>query len=113
VSCDRCRFMHGRTFTVTGAMERFRQVERMRDPEGIRGAQPFLQVGVDEDGRRVLFYERGDRRRAVAQIAESDEGEGDSVGRYTRALSSERLEAAGLAQPPIHGRCRCLTLPEI
>ena len=111
LSCDRCRFMHGRTFMVAGALDRFREVERLRDPEGIRDAQPFIQVGADEDGRRVLFYERGGRRRAVAQVDDSAEGERDAIGRYARALGSEQIEAAGLGQPPAHGRCRCLTLP--
>jgi hypothetical protein len=113
VSCDRCRFMHGRTFTVGGALERFRKVERLRDPEGIRNVQPFLQVGSDDEGRRVLFFERGDRRRAVAEVTDSAEGERDDVGRYARALDSQRLEAAGIGQPPAHGRCRCVTVPEV
>jgi SPP1 gp7 family putative phage head morphogenesis protein len=113
VSCDRCRFLHGRTFTVAGAVRRFRDVERLRDPEDIRDVQPFVQVGADEDGNQVLFYERGGRRRAVAAITESAEGERDEVGRFSRALSTAQLDAAGLGQPPAHGRCRCVTVAEV
>jgi len=110
LSCERCRFLHGQTFTVAGALRRFREVERLRDPEAIRDVQPFVQVGADDEGKRVLFYERGGRRRAVAQVESSAEGERDVVGRYSRALSSTQLEAAGLGQPPAHGRCRCTTV---
>jgi SPP1 gp7 family putative phage head morphogenesis protein len=101
-----CRFMHGKVFTVERAMDRFREVERARDPELIRDVQPFVQVGADREGNQVLFYERGGRRRAVAQVDEPAVGERDEVGRYSRALSPAQLEAAGVAVPPLHGRCR-------
>ena len=106
VTSEVCRFMHGRTFSVSKAMDRFRQVERARDPELIRDIQPFVQVGADREGNEVLFYERGGRRRAVAQVDEPGVGEADRVGEYSRPLSNEQLEAAGLTVPPLHGRCR-------
>jgi len=101
-----CRFMHGKVFTVERAMDRFRDVERARDPERIREEQPFVQVGADDEGNEVLFYERGGRRRAVARVDEPAVGVRDQVGRYSKELSPAQLEAAGVTVPPLHGRCR-------
>ena len=110
---EACRFMHAKTFTVERAMDRFRDVERARDPEVIQDVQPFVQVGADRDGNQVLFYERGGRRRAVAQVDEPAVGARDEVGRYSRALSPVQLEAAGVTVPPIHGRCRSTIVAEV
>lgn len=113
VTSEVCRFMHGKVFTVERALERFREVERARDPEAIKDAQPFVQVGADGDGNQVLFYERGGRRRAVAQVDEPAVGARDEVGRYSRALSPAKLEAAGVSVPPLHGRCRSTIVAEV
>lgn len=113
VTSEVCRFMHGKVFTVGRAMDRFREVERARDPESIREVQPFMQVGADREGNQVLFYERGGRRRAVAQVDEPAEGVRDEVGRYSRALSPVQLEAAGVSVPPLHGRCRSTITAEV
>jgi SPP1 gp7 family putative phage head morphogenesis protein len=108
-----CRFLHGKVFTVASAMDRFQRAERARDPEVIRDVQPFVQVGADEDGSEVLFYERSGRRRAVAQVDEPAVGARDEVGRYSRALSTAQLEAAGISVPPLHGRCRSTIVAEV
>jgi SPP1 gp7 family putative phage head morphogenesis protein len=107
-----CRFMHGKVFTVERAMDRFREVERARDPELIREEQPFVQVGADDEGNEVLFYERGGRRRAVARVDEPAVGVRDQVGRYSKELSPAQLEAAGVTVPPLHGRCRSTIVTE-
>jgi hypothetical protein len=106
VTSEVCRFMHGKVFSVERAMKRFREVERARDPERIQDLQPWVQVGADDDGNQVLFYERGDRRRVVAQVDEPAVGERDEVGDYSRQMSPDQLEAAGVTVPPLHGRCR-------
>jgi SPP1 gp7 family putative phage head morphogenesis protein len=113
VTSEVCRFMHGKVFTVGRAADRFREVERARNPERIRDVQPFVQVGADGEGNQVLFYERGGRRRAVARVDEPAVGERDEVGRYSRALSPGQLEAAGVAVPPLHGRCRSTIVAEV
>lgn len=113
VTSEVCRFMHGKVFTVERAMDRFRDVERARDPEAVRDVQPFVQVGADREGNQVLFYERGGRRRAVAQVDEPAVGARDEVGQYSRALSPVQLEAAGVTVPPIHGRCRSTIVAEV
>lgn len=101
-----CRFFHGRQFSVARAMRRFDEVEQARDPEAIADLQPWMRVGSDDRGNHVLFYERGGRRRLVAQIDEAAIGRRDQVGRYSRALTNDQLEAAGVTSPPLHGRCR-------
>jgi SPP1 gp7 family putative phage head morphogenesis protein len=112
VTSEICRFMHGRVFDVSRAMSRFHDVERLRDPERIQDVQPWVQVGADDDGNQVLFYERGDRRRVVAQVDEPSVGERDDVGSYSRELSDDELEAAGVTVPPLHGRCRSTIVVE-
>jgi len=106
VTSEVCRFMHGREFTVESAMQRFEDVENASDPEAITSLQPWVQVGADDDGNQVLFYKRGDRRHVIAQVDEPAVGQLDRVGRYSRAHTSEQLEAAGVVTPPLHGRCR-------
>jgi SPP1 gp7 family putative phage head morphogenesis protein len=107
-----CRFMHGRVFGVEGAMRRFDEVEEAADPEHITDLQPWVQVGADSDGNQVLFYQRAGRRHLVAQVDQSALGQRDSVGRYSRALGTGQLEAAGLTVPPLHGRCRSTIVTE-
>lgn len=111
VTSEVCRFMHGRVFSVERAMKRFYDVERARAPERIQDLQPWVRVGADDEGGQVLFYERGGRRRMVAHVDESMVGESDEVGSYSRELSSEQLEAAGVSVPPLHGRCRSTIVP--
>jgi SPP1 gp7 family putative phage head morphogenesis protein len=113
VTSEACRFMHGRVFSVERAMKRFRAVERARDPERIQDLQPWVQVGADDDGNQVLFYEKGGRRRVVAQVDEPSVGESDEVGGYSRELSPDELEAAGVTMPPLHGRCRSTIVLEM
>lgn len=108
-----CRLMHNRTFSVEAAAKRIRQVETLKDPEDIRNLQPFARVGEDDEGNQVLFYERNERRRAIAQVDESGMGQRDNVGRYSRALSNAQLEAAGLTIPPLHGHCRSTIVAEV
>jgi len=112
VTSEVCRFMHGRVFSVESGMKRFRAVERARDPERIQELQPWVQVGADDAGNQVLFYEHGGRRRMVAQVDEPAVGESDEVGSYSRALTPDQLEAAGVTVPPLHGRCRSTIVVE-
>ncbi len=112
VTSQVCRFMHGREFSVERAMQRFDAVEQAGDPERIANIQPWMRVGADGDGNQVLFYERGGRRRVVAQVDEPAVGQVDQVGRYSRALTNDELEAAGVTVPPLHGRCRSTIVVE-
>ena len=101
-----CRFLNGRVFSVERAMRRFRDVEEKRDPERLTELQPFIQKGEDDGGNEFLFYERGGRRQLVAMVERSAAGERDTAGRFSRELSADALEAAGVTMPPTHFRCR-------
>jgi SPP1 gp7 family putative phage head morphogenesis protein len=105
-----CRFMHGKVFSVGRALDRFRQVERARDPEEIRELQPFVRAGVNREGRQMLFYEKSGRRHLVAEVSEPSD-QNDETGSFSRELPADRLEAAGITLPPLHGRCRSTVLP--
>ena len=108
-----CRLMHGRTFSVEAAAKRVRQVESLKNPEDIRNLQPFARTGIDDEGNQVLFYERNERRSAIAQVDEPGMGQRDVVGQYSRALTNSQLEAAGLTVPPLHGHCRSTIVAEV
>jgi hypothetical protein len=101
-----CRFMHGREFSVERARQRFDEVEQADDAEAVTNLQPWMRVGADDAGNQVLYYERAGQRRMVARVDESSVGNSDRVGRYSRALSTDELEAAGVTVPPLHGHCR-------
>ena len=101
-----CRFLHGREFSVARARQRFEDIEQAADPEAITDLQPWVQVGADDAGNQVLFYKRAGRRHVVAQVDESAVGHADKVGRFSRAMGTDQLEAAGVSVPPLHGRCR-------
>jgi SPP1 gp7 family putative phage head morphogenesis protein len=104
-----CRFMHGKVFSVARALDRFRKVESARDPEEIRDLQPFIRVGLNPEGRQTLFYEKSGKRHLIAEVDEASD-ENDATGSFSRSLSTNRLEAAGISLPPLHGRCRSTVL---
>ena len=106
VTSNICRFLDGRRFSVPKAMNRIRDVENLRDPEKIKALQPFVSDGVDADGNPAMVFKRGDRRRVVARVIESAVGVADARGKFSRGLTRSPIEAAGLQQPPLHGRCR-------
>jgi len=106
VTSVQCRFLNGRIFSVDRAMRRFRDVEEERDPERISELQPLIQKGEDNAGNEFLFFERGGQRQLVAIVERSAAGERDAAGRFSRELSTDALEAAGVTVPPAHFRCR-------
>jgi len=103
---DICRLLHGRVFSVKAAGERTYRAMTLTDPEQVKDERPWVQSGKDDDGNSILYFERGGRRHGVAQVDRSAEGERDTIGSYSRALSNKALEAAGVTVPPLHGHCR-------
>lgn len=108
-----CRFMHGKVFNVGKAVKRQQRVIELEDPEEIKVAMPWVSKAKrDADGKEVLYYEtEGGARRAVAVVDEPAEGKKDEVGSYSRELSTEQLERAGVTSPPLHGNCRSSLTP--
>jgi len=115
VTTDICRYLDGKRLSVGAAMEQFRRVDRLRDPERIKLEQPWLQVRQDARGNRAIFVPTEDRPVRVAVVEESAELAGlkDERGTFRAGLGSSRLEAVNVGTPPYHGLCRTTTLPEV
>lgn len=94
-----CRLMHGRRFQVARALDRYKQVERSKDPEAVYDLQPWLRVS---DGQVV--YDAGGKTRRVANLGED--------GGFSKVMSNAKLEAAGITTPPLHGNCRSTIIPD-
>lgn len=111
VTTDQCRFMHGRTFSVAKAVESFERVAESKDDEAVKKFQPWLRIGQNADGDRVMFVQQGAKRRVVAEVESSGVGTSDKIGSYRSKLSSGSLQGLGLGTPPLHGRCRSTIVP--
>ena len=106
VTSEICRFMHGREFSVRKAVERFEMVSRLTDPDEIKAAMPWGNIGQNDDGEDILYYGSADDPQVIAGVNQFGEGERDAVGDYSPELSESDLEDAGLTMPPLHGNCR-------
>lgn len=110
-TCDVCDFIDGKDFSTGDAVQRYLDVEDADDPTDVEDMQPWVQTGTDEDGGRYLFATVGDERHILARVTRSTEGEKDTRGTYSHAVSSQRLQSLGIDSPPAHGECRCLLIP--
>ncbi len=110
VTTETCRFLHGKIFSVQRGLDKFKEVERKKSPEAIRDVTPWVRTTTNEDGDRVLAFEREGEQVEVAQIVESAVGQKDEVGKFSKAMSNENLQENGLTLPPLHGLCRSTVL---
>jgi SPP1 gp7 family putative phage head morphogenesis protein len=108
VTTDICRFMDGKTFSVSAARGLLDSLEALDDPEDVKYANPWVRKGVDpEEGGLRLYVPTADGKGVtIAKIARSGVGSSDDRGSYTNARSDEELVALGIPVPPFHGRCR-------
>lgn len=115
VTTDICRYLDGKRFSVAGAMDQFRRIERLRDPEQIKLAQPWLRVRQDGQGNRALFVptENGAMRVAIVEDSAEQRGLKDERGTFRAGLDAARLETVNVGPPPYHGLCRSSTLPAL
>jgi SPP1 gp7 family putative phage head morphogenesis protein len=115
VTTDICRFLHGKRFSVGASMAQFARIERLRDPERIKHAQPWLQVRQDRLGNRVIVVptERGNVRVAVVEDSAERKHAKDERGRFRSGMSAAKLEAINVGPPPFHALCRSTTVPEV
>lgn len=111
VTTDQCRFLNGRRFNVNKAIDRFNDVEASEDPEAVKKLQPWIRVGQNDDGDRVLFVQRGDKRTIVADVHESGVGVADKIGSYKSRMADTGLQNIGISTPPYHGNCRTTIVP--
>jgi len=107
-----CRFLHGKTFSVSTGLGTFEQVES--DPDRVKELTPWVRETIDpETGRKVLFVERGDSRTRLTEVTRSAVGTRDDRGEFSRSLSDRELAGAGIGFPPYHGLCRTTTVADI
>lgn len=114
VTTETCRFMHGKTFPIDGAMQTFERAEAQTDnPEAIKEIQPWISQGRDDDGNRALFFRGTEGEKVfVATINSGAQGTKDRVGDYTARMTDAQLLGNGVSLPPIHGLCRSTLLPD-
>lgn len=115
VTSDICRYLDGKRLSVGAAMEQFRRVEGLRDPERIKLEQPWLEIRQDRRGNRAIFVPTVDGPVRVAVVERSAELEGlkDQRGTFRAGLGTSRLEEVNVGPPPYHGLCRTTTVPEV
>jgi SPP1 gp7 family putative phage head morphogenesis protein len=104
VTCDTCRFLHGQKFSVRESLNRYQEVVD-GDPTSVMELQPFARV-VRSEGRTAIAV----NNRAIAEIEESGVGQKDVRGRFKNTMSPANMQRLGVGQPPIHPRCRCVTV---
>lgn len=106
-----CRFMHGKTFSVSQALARFDAVEQMDQPEDIKRLMPWIRVGTDKTSGRALLYVNGAKGRTpLAGVLSSGVGNRDDRGRFRTLAAGNSLGDVGIGMPPFHGNCRSTIL---
>lgn len=114
---DQCAYLHGKRFSVKSGLKQYEAVQvatQLGDPEAIRDIQPWVRVGRDEDGNKILYtQDREGNRQLVAQVDESRVGTRDEVGSFSRGMSVDELTNAGITMPPLHGLCRSTIVADV
>lgn len=106
---ETCRFLHGKTFSVSRGLQLFERVEA--EPDRVKDILPWVRETNDvETGRKSLYVEQGGKRTAIAEVARSAAGTRDDRGEFSRGLSDRELSDLGVSFPPLHGLCRSTTL---
>lgn len=114
VTTDQCRFYHGKTFSVGSAQTVMNRLMAAKTPDEVKGANPWVRVGKDESGGKIIYIDRGGGLRTVlASVDRSGYGSKDDVGEYSNAVDTRRLETEGVPFPPLHGHCRSTTVPRV
>jgi hypothetical protein len=107
-----CRYLDGKTFTVSTGLQTFDRVES--EPDLVKEITPWVREAIDPDtGRKVLFVERGAERVPVAEVVRSAVGTRDDRGDFSRGLSERDLMDLGISFPPYHGLCRTSTVADV
>ncbi len=108
---DTCRFLHGQTFSVGRALQRFDALERLDQPEDVKLAMPWVRERIQrESGLPELYVNTEKGQVRLAEVTRSALGTKDDRGEFRGGISGERLEDLGVGFPPFHGLCRTATI---
>lgn len=111
---DQCAYLHGRAFSVKAGLAQYAAVEAAEDPQEVKNIQPWVRVGRDENGNRILFTQTLDGERTlVAQVDQTRVGTVDNTGSFSRGMSTNQLQDAGISMPPLHGLCRSTIVADV
>lgn len=111
VTTETCRFLHGKIFSVEGGLGKFGEVEKLKQPEAIKEVTPWVRTVTNDDGDKVLAFQRGGDQIEVATIKVSAVGTADKIGTFSGGMSNKALQDNGLTMPPLHGLCRSTVVP--
>jgi hypothetical protein len=111
VTCDVCRFLHGTVFEVEAGLNVFNRMAGNLDSG--KEAAPWLRVGTNTFGERVIYSNSFGHRSEIATVLRSGVGTKDDEGQYASGYSAAQLAEKGLCLPPCHGRCRCTTVANV
>jgi len=106
-----CRFLHGKTFSVGDALQRFERVERAEQPEDIKQLVPWVRETLDpETGNPLLWVQGSGGRTTIAEVTRSAFGTRDDPGAFRTIAAGSSMREVGVMLPPFHGLCRSTTL---
>jgi hypothetical protein len=106
---ETCRFLHGKTFSVSRGLRLFQRVEAQ--PDRLKDILPWVRESLDPDtGRKSLYVEQGGQRTVIAEVAHSAVGTRGDRGEFARGLADRELSDIGISFPPLHGLCRSTTV---
>jgi hypothetical protein len=109
-TCDYCRLLDGRVFSVPVAFQQFLDVATSDDPDAVKYMQPFVSKGKDARGEYLYVKDRKGERVTLARVLESAVGRAGGKGYYQEP---DRLPGVGVHTPPIHPQCLCRLVPVI
>lgn len=109
VTTPTCRFLDGKTFSVSRGIELFDRTEAT--PDQLNELNPWIREGRDPaGGQRSLYIRRGDERIMLARIERAGAGRRDDAGALAGVLDERELGELGIGFPPYHGLCRTTTI---
>lgn len=111
---DQCATLHGKRFSVSRGVGQYEAASAADDPEEVKDIQPWLRVGKDPEGRRVLFTQKRDGTRTfVGEVTQSQVGLKDTKTQTRNLMSTSQLQDAGITMPPLHGSCRSTIVADV
>lgn len=110
VTCNVCRFMHGRSFEVRVSLGQYQQVAES-PAEEVANIQPFLRTFRGPNGSTSIGIRTAEGITNIADVLESGVGRMDATGSFNQRMSDDRIQRLGCGCSPFHPYCRCTQAP--